>query len=163
MSIGDFPQSLSRAMLVGTMLLGRLGVMRSNSHARNATPSQSFSFKVAKGRTSSSRVRSARVLMPSYGRVLGAHIFGLCLCKPQAHMPQASYAHRLGTQNDIPTPDFRISPGERKHREAQQNEEEPGGRSWGVGISCSAAGRRKGERETWIKLCIANNNNNNSY
>ena len=26
MSIGDFPESLSRAMLVGTMLLGRLGV-----------------------------------------------------------------------------------------------------------------------------------------
>ena len=26
MSIGDFPESLTRAMLVGTMLVGRLGV-----------------------------------------------------------------------------------------------------------------------------------------
>ena len=26
MSIGDFPESLSQAMLVGTMLVGRLGV-----------------------------------------------------------------------------------------------------------------------------------------
>ena len=28
MSIGDFPESLSQAMLVGTMLVGRLGVPR---------------------------------------------------------------------------------------------------------------------------------------
>ena len=27
MSTGDFPESLSRAMLVGTMLVGRLGVI----------------------------------------------------------------------------------------------------------------------------------------
>ena len=27
MSIGDLPESLSRAMLVGTMLVGRLGVL----------------------------------------------------------------------------------------------------------------------------------------
>ena len=29
MSIGDFPESLSRAMLVGVMLVGGLGVIRS--------------------------------------------------------------------------------------------------------------------------------------
>ena len=28
MSIGDFPESLSRAILVGVMLVGRLGVLR---------------------------------------------------------------------------------------------------------------------------------------
>ena len=29
MAIGDFPESLSQAMLVGTMLVGRLGVLAS--------------------------------------------------------------------------------------------------------------------------------------
>ena len=30
---------------------------------------------------------------------------------------------RIGTQKVIPTPDFRISPGARKHRNTQDNEE----------------------------------------
>ena len=48
-------------------------------------------------------------------------------------VPRASAL--LGTRKVIPTPDFRISPDGRKHRGAQENKEQPGGRSWGVGIS----------------------------
>ena len=40
----------------------------------------------------------------------------------------------VGTQKLIPTPDFRISRGERRHGEALENEEKPGGGSWGVEI-----------------------------
>ena len=37
MSIGDFPESLSQAMLVGIMLVGRLGGLhRSLEHARTS-------------------------------------------------------------------------------------------------------------------------------
>ena len=41
----------------------------------------------------------------------------------------------IGIQKVIPTPDFRISPGGRKHRKTQENREQPGGRNPGVGIS----------------------------
>ena len=36
MSIGDFLESLSRAMLVGTMLVGRLGVVAMRRHRNNS-------------------------------------------------------------------------------------------------------------------------------
>ena len=41
MSIGDFPESLSQAMLVGMMLVGRLGVLPATSRP---PPHLSFSF-----------------------------------------------------------------------------------------------------------------------
>ena len=41
----------------------------------------------------------------------------------------------LGTLKVIPTPDVRISPRGRKHRKAQDDEEKPGGRNPGMGIS----------------------------
>ena len=34
-----------------------------------------------------------------------------------------SYMYILGTPKVIPTPDFRISPGGRKHRKTQENRE----------------------------------------
>ena len=43
MSIGDFPESLSRAMLVGVMLVGRLGVIRS---AREWTSGSDFELRI---------------------------------------------------------------------------------------------------------------------
>ena len=40
MSIGDFPETFSQAMLVGIMLVGRLGVVESTSRLHGANPSK---------------------------------------------------------------------------------------------------------------------------
>ena len=54
-----------------------------------------------------------------------------------------------GTRKVIPTPDFGISPGERKHLKTQESEEQPGGTNPWVGISFwlldNAVSRRRRE------------------
>ena len=60
MSMGNFPASLSQAILVGRFLVGRLGASHSVSAAAGAASPQATSSSATRGRIATPRVSPAR-------------------------------------------------------------------------------------------------------